>query len=306
MSLEARDSIMQPPHSKHVPDDIPSNIYKLKSPLTAKIKGSTRLTGEDSPNEVRHIQIDTSGSDFWYLDGQSLGVLPPGINPNTEKPFKLRLYSISSPSKGDDGEGNTVSLCVKRLIYEDEAGEEVQGVCSNYLCDLPVGSDLHVTGPVGKAFLMPPYEHANMIMVATGTGIAPFRAFIKTRYDERKDEHGQTHLFFGAQYSSDALYKEELAELADEPTFHLHTAYSREEKNAEGQRMYVQHKIYEHRTEMLKLLQDDKTFFYICGLRGMETGILEALKTAASEANVDWNALYHTLKDEHRWHVEVY
>jgi len=159
---------------------------------------------------------------------------------------------------------------------------------------------------VGKAFLMPTYEHANMIMVATGTGIAPFRAFIKTRYDERKDEDGQTHLFFGAQYASDALYKEELATLASEPTFHLHTVYSREEHNAEGGRMYVQHKIYEMRKELLALLQDDHTFFYVCGLRGMETGILDVLETAATEAGVNWDDLYKTLIDEHRWHIEVY
>jgi ferredoxin--NADP+ reductase len=286
-------------------EDIPSNIYKPKDPLLTTILKNKRLTADDSPNDVRHIQLDISGSSYRYMDGQSIGVLPEGVDADG-KPHKLRLYSISSPSRGDDGEGKTVSICVKRLDYTDEKGNRVLGVCSNYLSDLPLGSTVRITGPVGKTFLLPPAEDANLIMVATGTGIAPFRAFLHTRYHERLHETGQVHLFFGVQSRKDFLYHDEVAELEKYDTFHMHTAFSREERTEEGERMYVQHRLFEQRDTILNLLLDSKTYFYVCGLRGMEVGILEAMRHAAEECNVDWDVLYETLKAEKRWHIEVY
>ncbi|MCE2930530.1 MAG: FAD-binding oxidoreductase [Vampirovibrionales bacterium] len=286
--------------------DIPSNIYKVKDPLTAKVLKNDVITKEGSPNEVRHIQIDIAGSAYRYLDGQSLGVLPEGTDADG-KAHKLRLYSIASPHRGDDGEGKTVSICVKRVLFTAEDGTLVKGVCSNYLGDLKVGDELQVTGPVGKSFLLPSTPNANLIMVATGTGIAPFRAFLQTRYGERVQETGQTHLFFGAQYSSDYLYEEELKDFqAQNESFHLHTAFSREQQNAEGQRLYVQHLLFETRQTIFNLLQDPNTYFFICGLRGMEDGILKSLEQAGQEQGVDWNTLYEQLKAEKRWHIEVY
>ena len=73
-----------------------------------------------------------------YAEGQSIGIIAEGTDKNG-KPHKLRLYSIASSAPGDYGDGKTVSLCVKRLIYEDEDGNEVRGVCSNYICDLKKG-----------------------------------------------------------------------------------------------------------------------------------------------------------------------
>jgi ferredoxin--NADP+ reductase len=184
------------------PDMIPSNIYKPKSPLKATIISNQRITEASSPNEVRHITLGLEGSEFRYLAGQSVGILPYATGMEADEsqpPHKLRLYSIASPSWGDDGEGKTVSLCVKRLVYKTEAGEQVQGVCSNYLSDLQPGDAVMVTGPVGKSFLMPPEDRDHMIMVGTGTGIAPFRGFMHERYKQLDATTGQTHLFFGAQ-----------------------------------------------------------------------------------------------------------
>lgn len=286
-------------------DDIPSNLYKPKDPLLATLIQNKRLTAPDSPNDVRHIQLDISGSTYRYMDGQSIGVLPEGVDAEG-KPHKLRLYSISSPYRGDDGEGKTVSICVKRLDYTDEKGNRILGVCSNYLSDLPLGATVRITGPVGKTFLLPPAENANLIMVATGTGIAPFRAFLHTRYHERLHEAGQVHLFFGVQSRKDFLYHDEVAMLEQYDTFHMHTAFSREERTEAGERMYVQHRLFEQRDTILNLLLDSKTYFYVCGLRGMEVGILNAMRHVAEECNVDWDLLYETLKAEKRWHIEVY
>lgn len=287
--------------------EIPSNLYKPTQPFEATVLENTRISGPDSANDVHHVVFSLAGGNLWYLDGQSLGVLPPGEDPTTGKKHKLRLYSIASPSGGDDGVSQTVSLCVKRVLFENEAGETVKGVCSNYIGDLKPGDKVQVTGPVGKSFLLPTQPNANLIMVATGTGIAPFRAFLKTRYERRASETGQTHLFFGAQHNCDFLYQSWLEELtAAQPSFHLHTAFSREQCTETGQRLYVQHLIHKQRQSLFTLLQQPNTVFYMCGLRGMEDGVLQAFEAAAQETGVVWSELFAQLKAEHRWHVEVY
>ncbi|HEY9687806.1 MAG TPA: ferredoxin-NADP reductase [Coleofasciculaceae cyanobacterium] len=297
---------MTSPSTAHVSAEVPSNIYKPNAPLEARVIKHERLTAPDSSNDVRHIVFDISGSELHYVEGQSIGILPPGTD-ETGKPHKLRLYSIASPAVGDDGAGKTVSLCVKRAITIDsETGKEYHGVCSSYLCDLKVGESSKLTGPVGKSFLIPDTPDANLIMIATGTGIAPFRAFLHNRYNQRKNEKGQAWVFFGAQTRKDYLYAEEMAEFAKHDTCHIVTAFSREEKNPQGGRMYVQHRLAEHGATLFNLLKQPQTYLYICGLRGMESGIIEGLQEAATQQGIDWNQFFEQLKAEKRWHVEVY
>lgn len=285
-------------------ENIPSNIYKPKTPFMATITEHRRLTHPDSPNEVCHITFSLAGSDLTYVDGQSIGILPPGETVEG-KPHKLRLYSIASPSIGDDGNGQTVSLCVKRALNPPHP----PGVCSSYLCDAKIGDKVPVTGPVGKSFLMPAVADANMIMIATGTGIAPFRAFLKTRYREgnsgRAHEKGQNWLFFGCQTQKDFLYQDELNSYPPE-TFHWINAISREQQNVEGGRMYVQHRLHEHAQTIFEQLKDPRTYIYMCGLRGMEPGVMEGLQAAAQSQGIDWDSFLADLKAQHRWHVEVY
>ncbi|MBX2860351.1 MAG: hypothetical protein KTR14_03895 [Vampirovibrio sp.] len=290
--------------SHPVTEDIPSNIYKPNSPFEATIVEHRRLTAEDSPNEVDHIVFDIADSDLRYLDGQSIGVLPPGEDANG-KPHKLRLYSIASPYTGeyDDG-GKTVTLCVKRAL--GATPDIPPGVCSSFLCDAKVGDKVRITGPVGKAFLRPNIPNANLIMVATGTGIAPFRAFMHTRYVKHPEETGQSWMFFGAQTRKDFLYEEEYEKYQGVDGFNLVTAFSREEQNAEGNRMYVQHRLQEKAETIFNLLKDSKTYFFMCGLRGMEPGILEGMQKAAESQGINWEDFFAQLKEEKRWHVEVY
>lgn len=283
--------------------DIPSNIYKPKTPFMATIVDHHRLTHPESPNEVCHITFDLNGSDLTYIDGQSIGILPPGETAEG-KPHKLRLYSIASSSSSMDtvdGKTNTVSLCVKRALNPPHP----PGVCSSFLCDANVGDQVPITGPVGKSFLMPPVANGNMIMIATGTGIAPFRAFLKTRYNQRKSETGHNWLFFGCQTQKDFLYADELNSYPED-TSHWINAISREQQNSEGGRMYVQHRLQEHAETIFEQLKDPRTYIYMCGLRGMEPGVMEGLQTAAQSQGIDWDAFLADLKAQHRWHVEVY
>ena len=120
------------------------------------------------------------------MEGQSIGIIPDGEDANG-KPHKLRLYSIASTRHGDDCQGSTVSLCVRQLQYEKD-GTTINGVCSTFLCDIEPGAKVKITGPVGKEMLLPPDEEANVIMLATGTGIAPMRAYLRRMFEPAESD----------------------------------------------------------------------------------------------------------------------
>lgn len=293
--------------------DVPINIYKPKNPFTGKCMSSKELVQEGGEGTVRHLTFDLSGGDLRYLEGQSIGIIPPGTDANG-KPHKLRLYSIASTRHGDNLDEKTVSLCVRQLEYKHpETGETVYGVCSSFLCNIKEGDDVTITGPVGKEMLLPDDEDATIIMMATGTGIAPFRAFIWRMFKEREQNpdyqfKGLAWLFFGCAYTPNILYKEELEELQRQfpDNFRVTYAVSREQKNKDGGKMYIQHRIQENADELWQLNQKSNTHTYICGLKGMEGGIDEGMSAASGKFGVDWSEFQKQLKKEHRWHVETY
>lgn len=286
-------------------DAIPFNLYKPTRPGTAIVRESIRLT-PDSCDEVRHIVLDISGLDYRYLEGQSLGILPPGVD-ERGKAHKIRLYSIASTRMGDDGGALTASICVKRAISLDPVtGAIFRGVASNYLCDLRPGDPVLVTGPAGKAFVLPEDPTANLILVATGTGIAPFRGFLRRIYQERGDWTGRVILVFGAKTRAELLYAEEFESYADRPGYSFVSALSREQSTAEGKRMYVQHRLAERIEEVWPLLKREETLTYVCGLKGMEEGIDEALGAYGERIGEPWLPRRDELIDFGRILIETY
>ncbi len=293
---------------------VPVNIYKPKTPLVTKTLSNDPLVGEDGIGIVQHIKFDLTGSDLEYVEGQSIGIIPPGVD-QKGKPEKLRLYSIASTRHGDDVDDKTISLCVRQLVYENEAGETVKGVCSTHLCSLKPGDEVKITGPVGKEMLLPPDEDANVIMFATGTGIAPMRAYLWRMFkDNERAENpdyqfkGFAWLVFGVPKTPNILYKEELEAMQTKypDNFRLTYAISREQKNSEGGRMYIQHRVGENAAELWSMLKNPKTHTYICGLRGMEPGIEEALGAEAAKEGIEWKDYVRQMKKDDRWHVETY
>jgi len=265
--------------------DIPVNIYRPNQPFIGKCIENYALVDEGGIGIVQHVTFDLSGSDLRYLEGQSIGIIPPGTDANG-KPHKLRLYSIASTRHGDKLDDKTVSLCVRQLEYQHpETKETVYGVCSTHLCNVEVGADVAITGPVGKEMLLPSDEDATIIMMATGTGIAPFRAFLWRMFKEQHEDYkfkGLAWLIFGVPKTANILYQEELEKIAAEfpDNFRLTYAISREQQNPQGGRMYIQHRVAEHADEIWNLLQSPKTHAYMCGLKGMEDGIDDAISGA--------------------------
>jgi ferredoxin--NADP+ reductase len=295
--------------------DVPVNTYRPNAPFIGKVISNEPLVKENGIGIVQHLKFDLSGSDLKYIEGQSIGIIPPGLDKNG-KPEKLRLYSIASTRHGDDVDDKTVSLCVRQLEYKHpETSETVYGVCSTHLCFLKPGEEVKITGPVGKEMLLPQDPDANVIMMATGTGIAPMRAYLWRQFKDAERAanpeyqfKGFSWLIFGVPTTPNLLYKEELEEIQQKypDNFRLTAAISREQKNPQGGRMYIQDRVAEHADALWQLIKNEKTHTYICGLRGMEEGIDAALTAAAVKEGVTWSDYQKQLKKAGRWHVETY
>ena len=299
-------------HPKTTDTSVPVNIYRPKTPFLGKCIENYELVEEGGSGTVRHITFDISEGDLRYLEGQSIGIIPPGEDKNG-KPHKLRLYSIASTRHGDMEDNKTVSLCVRQLEYQDpESGETVYGVCSTYLCNLSVGTDdVKITGPVGKEMLLPDDEDATVIMLATGTGIAPFRAFLWRMFKEQHEDYkfkGKAWLIFGVPYTANILYKEEFEKMAANYPDNVRLTYaiSREQKTADGEKVYVQSRVSEYADELFELIQKPNTHVYMCGLKGMQPPIDETFTAEAEKRGLNWEEMRRSMKKEHRWHVEVY
>jgi len=288
-----------PPHSAEKPQ---LNLFDIRHPVTATVTGNYRLTDAHAESDVRHIVLDFGNQIFPVLEGQFIGVIPPGTDASG-KPHYLRMYSVASARDGERAGYNNLALTVKRVLLEEE-GKQIKGVASNYLCDLQKGDKVQVTGPFGDRFLMPNHSGSNLLMICTGTGAAPMRAM--TEYRRRllansKPVDGKLMLFFGARSPAELPYFGPLRKLPDS-FIEQHLAFSRVDG---APRVYVQDKLREAYKAVTELLLGD-TYIYICGLKGMETGVMEALSDMCRAANLDWNSLHARMVAEGRFHVETY
>lgn len=282
---------------------VPLNLYRVSRPGMSRVIGNERLTPEGY-EDVRHVTLDLSGLKYRYLEGQSIGVLPPGVDENG-RPQKLRLYSFASSRMGDDGSGRTTSLCVKRVVLpEAETGGVFRGVASNFLCDLRLGETVLI--PAGRTFLLPDDPASNLILMATGTGIAPFRAFLRRIYGELPGWTGQVRLYFGVRTRAECLYRHELESYRAWPGYDVVYAHSREERTESGERVYVHHRMAERMDEAWSLLNQSTTYLYICGIKGMEDRIDGVLAEKARAEGRDWDLLREDWIDAGRYHCETY
>ncbi|QGZ63522.1 benzoyl-CoA 2,3-epoxidase subunit BoxA [Paraburkholderia acidisoli] len=277
------------------------NLYTHKAPTTATVVGNYRLTDDATESDIHHIVLDFGAMPFPVLEGQSIGILPPGATPEG-RAHHARQYSIASPRDGERPGYNNVSLTVKR-VTRDHGGNETDGVCSNYLCDLKKGDTVTVIGPFGNTFLMPNHPNSHLLMICTGTGSAPMRAMTEYRRRRRlKGATGKLMLFFGARTQQELPYFGPLMNLPKD-FIDTNLAFSR----TPGQpKRYVQDVLRERAVDVAQLLKDGNTHIYVCGLKGMEDGVLQTLQEIAEKHALSWDALWERLKREGRLHLETY
>ena len=271
--------------------------------VLATVAGNVRVTAVGSEYDTHHIVLDFGSALFKVLEGQSIGVIAPGVDGHG-RPHHPRQYSVASPRNGERPGYNNVAITVKRVL-QNHQGEAVRGVASNYLCDLSVGDTVRVVGPFGTSFLMPNHAKSSLVMICTGTGSAPMRAMTEWRRRQRTlgdTTGGRLLLFFGARTPEELPYFGPLQKLPKD-FIDIHFAFSRQ---ANKPRRYVQDAMRDCSAELAALLTDDNAYFYVCGLRAMEDGVLLALRDAAEQAGLDWQPLAQRLRDHARLHLETY
>ena len=283
-----------------------TNLYgprAAETSITATVTGNFRVTEVGSDYDTHHLVLDFGALPFPVLEGQSIGILPPGADARG-KPHVARQYSVASPRNGERPGYNNVSLTIKRVL-QDHKGQPVRGVASNFMCDLKVGDTVQVIGPFGASFLMPNHPRSSIVMICTGTGSAPMRAMTEWRRRQRatgKFEGGKLLLFFGARTQEELPYFGPLQNLPKD-FIDSHFAFSR----TLGQpKKYVQDAMRERAADLAPLLTDPNTCFYVCGLKAMEEGVVLALKDIATGAGLNWDEVGVELKRQGRLHLETY
>ena len=276
------------------------NLFSRAAPAMASVTGNFRLTAADAESDVRHIILDFGATTFPVLEGQSIGITPPGLDASG-RPHSMRLYSIASARDGERPNTNNLALTVKRVVEPREGGVH-HGLASNYLCDLKTGDSVAVTGPFGATFLMPDDPSADIIMICTGTGSAPFRGFTERRRRSMPSAAGRLHLYFGARRPEELPYFGPLQKVPEQ-ILAKELVYSR---LPDQPKEYVQDRMRTRGDALGPLLARETTHIYVCGLRGMEAGVEASLEAIASEHGLDWSALRGPMRDAGRYHVETY
>jgi len=280
-----------------------TNLFPPRSPTTATVVGNFNCTEAGFESETHHVVLDFGSMPFPVLEGQSIGIIPPGTDA-LGKAHHARQYSIASPRNGERPGYNNLALTVKR-VTTDHDGNAVRGIASNFVCDLKVGDKVQVVGPFGSSFLMPNHPRSHIVMICTGTGSAPMRAMTEWRRRLRssgKFEGGKLMLFFGARTQQELPYFGPLQNLPKD-FIDINLAFSR---TAGQPKRYVQDLMRERAADLAALLRDGNSHFYVCGLKSMEEGVVMALRDIASEAGLEWDAVGAALQREGRLHLETY
>jgi ferredoxin--NADP+ reductase len=261
-----------------------------------------------STDEVRHLELSIDDPAFRFLEGQTIGVLVEGPHPFGNR-YHHRRYSIANArSAPNDDESVRVSLLVRRCFSIDEvSGERYPGIASNYLCDTQPGDRITVTGPYRSPFRIPADTSANLLMIGTGTGIAPFRAFVQRVYRQKGGWQGKVRLFYGARTGMELYYmndvNDDLTLYYDEPTFKAFQALSA--RPLAGPELGLEHSLEQNITEAWELIQEPDTYVFLAGI-GKIAQALDRVMSRAAGNEAAWQQTRQRLIEQGRWSELLY
>ncbi len=284
--------------------------FEQGNTFQAKVLESTIISSPDASEEIRELLLEVDQHSFAYKVGQSVGVIVPGI-PEIGHPHHFRLYTVADTFNTGNNGNPLLKICVKRCSYiDDYSGEEYQGVASNYLCDRQVGDLLTINGPFGTPFPVPQDKTADLLLIGMGTGIAPFRAFIRHIYEDVGDWQGQIKMFYGYKTGLDLIYMNEqqndFSQYYDEKTFEAIKAFSpRGNWDAKGASNCLVNAIQERAEEVLDVLTKHNGYIYVAGLREIEDTLETTFAKLLGE-NKNWGKLKAELQEQGRWIELIY
>jgi ferredoxin--NADP+ reductase len=274
----------------------------------ASVVAIERLTAEDADAEIRELVLEIDRPHFNYSPGQSIGVLVPGPHAFGHD-HHFRLYTVADiPSAAGESSKPRITIAVRRVDYlDDYSGERFKGVASNYLCDRKVGDHIMVTGPYGLAFEVPEEKDANLILIGAGTGIAPFRAFVKHIYQDIGDWRGKVRLFYGAHTGLELVYmndhRDDFALYYDEDTFEAFKAVSPRPGWADP--IAWDYCLEERSAEIWEMLLDAKTYVFVAGLEAVRDELDEVF-TGVAGSPEKWQRRKAELVAGGRWTELLY
>ena len=186
---------------------------------------------------------------------------------------RWRSYSIANAPD----ETNIIEICI--VYLEEGAGSYF------FWEEAKVGTEISFKPPAGM-FVLPNQIDTDLVMIATGTGVAPFRSMINNIYNQNID-HRNIHLIFGTRYEKGLLYRDEFEKLVEQyPEFNYDVSLSREQKP--GTINGYLHSIYLERYQN----NSDNTKFYLCGWSGM---IDETVKNLTEKLGVNAGQIIYEL-----------
>merc|ERR1739844_606720 len=159
-------------------------------------------------------------------------------------------------------------------------------------------------------FRLPNRVQTPIIMVGPGTGVAPFRGFIRERalQKEQGKPVGQTHLYFGCRNKDkDFIYREELEKYVEDGVLTLHTAFSRDQEKS----LYVTDRLREHMDNLWHLIGKKGAHVYICGdakmmAKDVRNIILETVKTGGEMSAEDAEKYVKKMEQQKRYSADVW
>ena len=250
--------------------------YDVDTKFKGTINKTVRITPEEV-DEVREIKLTIDRPNFDYEPGQSIGVNVRGPHEFGNEDH-VRLYSVVDAKKVNGK--SEITIVVKRCNYIDPySGELYRGVASNYLCDLREGDKLEVAGPYGLPFEIPEDKNTDLLLIGMGTGIAPFRAFMKKLHKNQKEWKGKIWLFYGAKTGLELLYlndeESDFTNYYDKETFQAFKALSPRPHWADP--IALDYAIEERAEEIVRMLDKPKTRVYIAGMEEIKSALEKAL-----------------------------
>ena len=279
--------------------------FSIEKQYQATVKKTERLTPEDT-EEIREILLEVKQPEFECQPDQSFGVLvkTSGEFGNTSH---HRLYSVADLPAKENGK-TLITMLVKRCSYVDDfSGELYLGIGSNYLCDRKVGDMVTVTGPFDLPFTVPEDKNSNLILIGMGTGIAPFRAFVKHIYKNVKDWKGKIRLFYAARSGLELLYMNDkngdLTNYYDEATFEAFHALSPRPHWADP--IALDTAIEERAAEIVNILSQSNTYIYVAGY-GKIKGMLEKAFSNILGSKENWETRKAELVAGKKWAEIIY
>lgn len=193
------------------------------------------------------------------------------------RPLPGRLYSVASSPMAHEGEAHILIGAVRWASH----GRNRNGVASGFIADRrKVGDQARIYVKPNRHFRVPTDGKTPMIMIGAGTGIAPYRGFIEDRIETGAT--GKSWLVFGERnFTNDFLYQLEWQDhLAAGALSRIDLAFSRDQP----EKIYVQHRLWEHRAELLKWV-DNGAHIYLCGdEKGMAKDVDATLAKILAEA----------------------